>query len=159
MHMRKAIIRAVAPATLALILIVSGAAHARISKADADACAAAGNKCIETYCNHQTGTNKNKCELSCANASDKCLKNHGGAIPTNGGGVTAPSSQGVKDTGGTPNPKTGASTPSGGGVATDPKSPPKGGGTRAPVSGGVFNQPLTTGSGGSGPILRSSGRR
>jgi len=50
MHMQKVVSRIVAPATLALILMFPGASHALITKAEADACADASQKCMKTYC-------------------------------------------------------------------------------------------------------------
>jgi hypothetical protein len=156
MHMRKAIIRAVAPATLALILMVPGAAHARNDKAET-ACDMDYIKCND-FCDKISTANRQFCRNECKAQHTACYKKAGLPTPkTSGTDVRPGGGAGVKDTGG---PKGGNNTSSGGGVATDPKSPPKGaGGTRAPLTGGVFNQSTTTGSGGSGPILKSGGSK
>jgi hypothetical protein len=164
MHIRQAIIRGVAPATLASTLLVLASALAG-SWQPAEAAPikltctqkqeACGSRCLKTYGDKKGPNGADQAILCMQRTCDKQKANCDKAEGNKSGGQA-----GVQDTGGTGKPpKAGSSTSPGGGVATDPKSPPKGTGPRAPLSGGVFNQPSTTGSGGSQPILKSGGSK
>lgn len=151
--MRKAIIQTVAPATLASALLVLASGWESTEGRDfkpgpcTDRHGACVDRClISRYpMPKYTGEQGSACiRRTCDRQYDNCVKTQGNRPQSSGG---------VKDTGG--------------GVAKDPKSPPKSTGTRPPVDnkwhgptsppkGGTWHG---SSPGGSGPILKSGGKR
>lgn len=118
--MLKTIISTVAPAALALIIVVAAEAHAAMDPAKFKACMAGSAKCINRCNRVYTTTDRiNACIDRCMAADSACFKRA--------------ESPGKRDTGGAPsNPKDPSIKP-GGGVFNQP-SPP------SPVrSGAIFN--------------------